>query len=163
MPVLTRARQLQPFLPIKHQTSYGHCTQLLISQSVWMLGGHTVCTIDVGGRHFLLFGLLRAVKYVLWAYPIYYVHTLCIYTTIYIFSGPPAMTKGRPPTTMICTYQGVWGNVLGGWSEPALAQCHKDGGEKCEGADNEPKHLAMTAWAAIYVWKRWGDWGGWTS
>ena len=30
----------------------------------------------------------------------YHLCTLCIYTSIYIFRGPPAMSKTRPPTSM---------------------------------------------------------------
>ena len=60
-----------------------------------------VFSIAVGARHFWLFGLLRAAEIVLYTYRVYHIHTLCIYTTIYMLSGPPAMTKGRPPTTMV--------------------------------------------------------------
>ena len=59
--------------------------------------------IVVGGLNFLVFGLLRAVEYVRYKYLVYHIHSLCMYTATYIFSGPSAMTKGRPPITMLET------------------------------------------------------------
>ena len=46
--------------------------------------------------------LLRVAEYILYTYLIYNIYTLCIHTTMYIFSALPVMTKGHPPTTMIC-------------------------------------------------------------
>ena len=61
-----------------------------------------VYSTDVGGPHFWFFScLLRTAECILYAYLIHHVHPLCIYTTIYIFWLPPAMTKGRPQTTMV--------------------------------------------------------------
>ena len=48
----------------------------------------------VGVRHFSLVCLLRVAEYILYTYLLYHLYTLCIYTTIYIFIGSPAMTKG---------------------------------------------------------------------
>ena len=56
--------------------------------------------IVVGGRHFSLFALAGVPPYILFTYLMYHFYTLCIYITIYIFGGPPAMSKTRPPTTM---------------------------------------------------------------
>ena len=57
--------------------------------------------IVVGGRHVWLFGLLRTAEYVIYTYLMYNIYNLCILKTIHMLSGPPAMTKGRPPSTMI--------------------------------------------------------------
>ena len=40
--------------------------------------------------------------WVLYTHLIHHVYTLCIYTTIYIFGGPPAISKTCPPTTTLC-------------------------------------------------------------
>ena len=56
--------------------------------------------IVVGRRHFWLFVLASGPPYILYTYLVHHVYTRCIYTTIYIFGGPLAMTKTRPPTTM---------------------------------------------------------------
>ena len=50
--------------------------------------------------------LLRAAEHILHTYHIYQVYTLCMYTTIYIFSGPSAVTKGIPPTTKVQRHLG---------------------------------------------------------
>ena len=47
------------------------------------------------------FGLLQEAEYIINTYLTYHIENLCIYTTVYILSGPPSMTKGRPPTTML--------------------------------------------------------------
>ena len=47
VPVLTRARWLQPFLQIKHRTSYGDCLQLRILKSVRMFRGCIVHGTDM--------------------------------------------------------------------------------------------------------------------
>ena len=60
----------------------------------------TLSDIVVGGRHFLLFPLLRAAEYTLYTHLIYHAYTLCIHKTMYMFSGLPGMTTGRPPTTV---------------------------------------------------------------
>ena len=57
-------------------------------------------SIVLGGRHFWLFVLAGGPAYILYTYLIYHLYTLCTYTTIYIFGGPLAMSKIRPPTTM---------------------------------------------------------------
>ena len=61
-------------------------------------------TLVVGGRHFWLFALAGGPPYVLCTYLIHNLYTLRIYMTIYIFGGPPAMSKTRLPTTMIVTH-----------------------------------------------------------
>ena len=58
-------------------------------------------TIVVGGRHLWLFRLLRAAEYVLYTYFTYHTHTLCIYTSTQMYSGPSAITKGCPSTTVM--------------------------------------------------------------
>ena len=60
-------------------------------------------TIVVGGRHFCFFVLAGCPPYILYTYLIYYLYTLCIYTTVYMFGGPPVMSKTCPPTTMMDT------------------------------------------------------------
>ena len=57
--------------------------------------------IAVGGRHFWLFGLLRAPEYMLYTHLTYHACTLCIHTTICIFSGPLSIINGHAPTTVI--------------------------------------------------------------
>ena len=69
-------------------------------------------TIVVGERHFLLSCLLRAAEDILCTYCVYHVNNLCIYTAMYIFIAPPAMTKGCPPTTMLLTEQGALCDML---------------------------------------------------
>ena len=56
--------------------------------------------IVVGRRQFWLFVLAGGPPYILCTYLIYHLYTLCIHTYMYIFGGPPAMSKTRPPTTM---------------------------------------------------------------
>ena len=60
-----------------------------------------VQNIVVGGRHFWLFVLAGDPPYILYTYLIYHLYILGIYTTIYMFGGPPATSKTRPPTTMV--------------------------------------------------------------
>ena len=67
----------------------------------------TLHTTVVAGRHFWLFVFAGGPPYKLYTYIIYHVYTLCIYTTIYIFGRLPAMSKGRPPTTMLHTLESV--------------------------------------------------------
>ena len=44
---------------------------------------------------------MQAAGYTIHTYLTYHACTLCMYTSTYIFSGLPAMTKGRLPTTML--------------------------------------------------------------
>ena len=68
-----------------------------------MLDKQALAPILVGGRHFWLFVLAGGPSYILYTYLTYHWCTLCIYTTICIFDGPPAMSKSRPPKTMYWT------------------------------------------------------------
>ena len=56
----------------------------------------TLAFIVVIERHCCPFRLLPAALYIPCISCVYF-----IYTTIYIFSGLPAIAKGRPPTTML--------------------------------------------------------------
>ena len=60
-----------------------------------LLGSEIISIILVGGRHFGLFcgRLNNTMKWT--------TYVSCMQTIINIFSRPPAMTKGRPPTTML--------------------------------------------------------------
>ena len=62
---------------------------------------YTLSNIGVGGRQFWLFVFAGGPPFILYTYLIFHVYTLCIYIIIYMFGGPPAMSKSRPPTTMI--------------------------------------------------------------
>ena len=61
----------------------------------------------VGGCVFWLFVLAGGPPYILYTYLAYRLYTLCIYSTIYMFGGPPAMWKTRPPTTMVWIARGM--------------------------------------------------------
>ena len=65
-----------------------------------LLAALHVTIVVVGGRRFWLFVLVGGPPYILYTYLIYHLYTLCMYTTICMFGGPPAMSKTRPPTTM---------------------------------------------------------------
>ena len=71
-------------------------------------------SIVVGGRHFWPFVLAGGLPFILYTYLIYHLYTLCIYTTIYIFGGPPATSKTRPPATMPMSWICVAGCLGGG-------------------------------------------------
>ena len=68
---------------------------------VFCLFNYHIHIMIVGGRHLWLFVFAGGPPYVLCTYLIYHVYTLFIYTSIYILGGPPAMSKSRPPTTMM--------------------------------------------------------------
>ena len=53
-------------------------------------------SIAVGGRHFWRFVLAGGPPFLLYTYLIHHLYIICIYTTIYIFDGPPATSKTRP-------------------------------------------------------------------
>ena len=56
-------------------------------------------TIVVGGRHFWLFVLADGRPYILYTYLIYHLYSLCIYTTIHLFSGHAQCQKpAREPS-----------------------------------------------------------------
>ena len=73
-----------------------------ISEAAFKIMQRPVNDIVVGGRLFWLFVLAGGPPYILYTGLIYHVYTLCIYATICIFGRPPAMSKSRPPTTMLC-------------------------------------------------------------
>ena len=60
--------------------------------------------VVIGGRHFWLFVCAGGPPYILYTYLIHHWYSLCIHTTICAFGGPPAMSKSRPPTTMLPTH-----------------------------------------------------------
>ena len=70
---------------------------------VWARISRITCSIVVSKLHFWLFALAGGLPHILCTYLTYHLYTLRIHTTIYIFGGPPAMSKTRPPTTMICS------------------------------------------------------------
>ena len=55
-------------------------------------------------------------------YRTYYVWNLCLYTIIYTLSRPPAMAKGRPPTTMEHSTSANWGTRLSKWTTHFLVK-----------------------------------------
>ena len=64
--------------------------------------------------------LLWAAECILYKYLLYHVCALCIYTTVYICSGPAAMITSRPSTTMVRSGTGVkHGNIKARYIEPS--------------------------------------------
>ena len=61
---------------------------------------YSALSIVVGRRQIWRVVLAGGPPFKLYTYLIYHLYTLCIYTTICIFGGLPAMSKTRPPTTM---------------------------------------------------------------
>ena len=68
----------------RKEASVAVVTGVATDMSVWTTSA--LATIVVGGRHFWLFCLVRVGKYMQYTFSIYHVYTLCIYTTMYIFS-----------------------------------------------------------------------------
>ena len=64
-----------------------------------------ILSIVVGGRHCWLFFVWCGQLNMYYIFLIYHVHSLCIYTAIYIFSGLPAMTKGCLSTICLAVEQ----------------------------------------------------------